>query len=773
MIDRIAAHILKNRIVFTCLPVAVTLLCIIPLTKLRIETRTADFVPHDHPYMAVHSELERIFGGLNQISLVVKCTQGDILDSTVLERVMRATEELYLLEGINIARINGIAARKVKKIMPGPNGFRVERLLTTIPANDREREELRRHIRRNPLVYGRLVSADYRATLLQADFFPEVSSRTIFKNIRDAAATLAAPGLEVYYSGKPILEGWIDAYLPAMAYLFACSAAVLCGLLSIAFRSVRAVLLPAFSSLMSAIWGIAAIPLLGLYFNPATILVPFLIFALGISHSVQFMGRYFELAAIHGPSPAVSEKVLASLLAPAAASLVTDAVGFFSLLLIPVDLLRAMALSAGIGVIGIFVNTVLFIPAVLSFAAIPRRQKGAEADGKGITGLALACIARWVAAKRAGILGVSVLCISAGAYGVTMLRVGDTQPGSPALHPESHYNVSETVINREFGGNDTFYALLRGTADEALVSSEVLREMESFQQYITDHVPMVTGALSLVDYVKGFHMAFNDFNPSFYRVPDLDATIGEYLFLYSISGFPGDFDFLCDRDFKHANIKFDLRDHTTSTLNAVMQQAQAWKRDNHRTTRVDLLFPGGTAAINGAINAMLRHNIPRTLFVVTGAIFIFASLFMRSLTSGVLLLIPLLMSILLTFGALGFLHVPITVETLPLISLGMGLGVDYGIYMLSRLRGENEPQQAAALVLSKTGKAVLLAAGCLSLSVLLWVFSPIKLDARLGVCLSFLLFANMLAALIVLPALVLSRSSGTKAEAVLLLPHKE
>jgi hypothetical protein len=766
MISGIAARILKNRIVFTCLPLAVTLLCIIPLTQLRIETRTADFVPRDHPYMAVHSELERIFGGLNQISLLIKCTQGDILDSTVLERIARCTEELYLLEGINIARINGIAAHKVKKIMPGPNGFRVERLLSTIPANDSEREELRRHIRRNPLVYGRLVSADYTATLIQADFFPEVSSRTIFKNIQNAAAALAAPGLEVYYSGRPILEGWIDSYLPTMAYLFACSAAVLCGLLYISFRSVRAVLLPAFSSLMAAIWGIAAIPLLGLYFNPATILVPFLIFALGISHGVQFMGRYFELAAIHGPSPAASEKVLASLLVPAAASLVTDAVGFFSLMLIPVDLLRAMALSAGIGVIGVFVNTVLFIPSVLSFGAIPRRHRDTEADGKSITGLALAGIARLVAARRAVILGVSVLCISAGICGVTMLRVGDTQPGSPVLHPASHYNVSETVINREFGGNDTFYVLVRGTADEALVSSEVLREMESLQQHMIDRVPAVTGALSLVDYVKGFHRAFNDFNPSFYRIPDLDATIGEYLFLYSITGFPGDFDFLCDRDFKHANIKFDLRDHTASTLNAVMQQAQAWKRDHHRTTRVDVLFPGGTAAMNGAINAMIRQNIPRTLFVVTGAIFIVASLLMRSLTSGVLLLIPLLMSILITFGALGFLHVPITVETLPLISLGMGLGVDYGIYILSRLQNESEPQHAAAIVLSRTGKAVLLAAGCLSLAVLLWVFSPIKLDARLGLCLSFMLFANMLTALTVLPALVLSRASGNKADGV-------
>jgi len=758
---RIAAFILRSRIFFVCLPVVVTLLCIIPLKKLRIETRTADFVPQNHPYLTVHRELERIFGGLNQISILIKCTRGDIFDTKVLERVASFTEELYLLEGINIARINGISARKVKKIMPGPNGFKVERLLSTIPDNDTEREELRRHIRRSPLIYGRLVSSDYTATLIQADFFPEVSSRTIFKHIQDAVEKIASAEIEVYYSGKPILEGWLDKYLPDMAYLFAFSAVVLCGLLYLSFRSVRAVILPAVSSLMSAIWGIAAIPLLGLYFTPATVLVPFLIFALGISHSVQFIGRYYEMVTIHKPSRAVSEEVLASLLAPATASLVTDAVGFFSLLLIPIDLLRAMALSAGIGVISIFINTVLFIPSVLSYVTIPQRQKGIHTQTKSITGVVLTCITRWVVSKRSSIFGVCSVCILAGVFGVTLLRVGDTQPGSQALHPDSHFNVSEKVINQEFGGNDTFYVLLRGTTDEALVSFEVLQEMESFQHYITDHVPEVTGALSLVDYVKGFHLAFNDFNRSFYRIPNLDATIGEYLFLYSITGFPGDFDFLCDRDFKHANIKFDLRDHTSATLSSMMQAAQEWKHYNHRTTRVDILFPGGTAAINGAINEMIRHNIPCTLLIVTGAIFIFASLFMGSTINGVLLLIPLLMSTLLTFGILGFLHVPITIETLPLISLGMGLGIDYGIYILSRLRSEHEPQKIAT-TLHNAGKAVLLAAGCLSLSVLLWIFSPIKLDAQLGICLSLLLFTNMLAALIVLPALVLSGASLKK-----------
>lgn len=756
---RIAALVLRNRMLFICLPVVLTILCIIPLKKLRIETRTVDFIPHDHPSMAVHRELEDIFGGLNQISLLVKCTQGDILAASVLERVAVLTEELYLLEGINIPRVNGIAARKVKKITAGPNGFKAERLLSAIPARAAEREELREQIRRSPLIYGRLVSPDYTATLVQADFFPEVSSRTIFKNIQQLAEKIASPEIEVYYSGKPILEGWLDKYLPDMAYLFAFSALVLCGLLYLSFHSAPAVLLPALSALMSAIWGIASLPLLGLYFTPATVLVPFLIFALGISHSVQFIRQYLELSAAHHSSRAASEATLATLLAPAAASLATDAVGFFSLLLIPVDLLRAMALSAGVGVIGIFINTVLFIPSLLSHLTIPPAQKDIHVQKNRTADVLLAFIARRVLKNKAGTFRICALLILAGLGGVTLLRVGDTQPGSQALHADAHYNVSERAISREFGGNDTFYVLVRGRTDEALVSTEVLQEMESLQNYITDRVPQALAGLSLVDYIKGFHMVFNDFNRSFYRIPDLDATIGEYLFLYSITGFPGDFDFLCDREFKHANIKFDLSDHTSATLSSMMHAAGEWKRDNHRTSRVDILFPGGSLAMNGAVNDMIRHSIPRTLLIVTAAIFIFASLFMGSLTSGLLLLIPLLMSMLLTFGILGFLRVPITIEALPLISLGMGLGVDYAIYILSRLRAERQSREAADTTLHTTGRAVLLAAGCLSLSVLLWFFSPIKLDAQLGICLSLLLFTNMASALVILPALVLGGAS--------------
>lgn len=757
MKTKLAEFVIKHRIFFVSGPILFSLLALVPLRRLRIETNLGEFVPEKHPYILVQKKLEQVFGGLNQVSIVVKVRQADIFTPEVLKKIYDLTEELYFTEGVNISRINGLAARKMRKIQADAGGFRIEQLMPGVPQNPREIAVLKETAKRNPMVYGVFVSRDLSSTLIQADFFSGVSSRKIFEKVRALADKAAGPGVEVYYSGRPILEGWLDLYLSRMGYLFLVSLIVLAILLYFSFHSKRGVILPVVSSLMASAWGLVFLMLLKLQISPSTILVPFLVLALGVSHSVQFVKRYYEEAGFSSDPREVNRKVLAGLFAPAAISLITDGAGFLSLCFIPLKLIRTMALSAGIGVFSIFLTTVFFVPAFLSYLKLPEAREIQIEEKPNFLDRFLTLVSSWATFRRVRVFLVFFLLGLVGILGLTRIRVGDNQPGSPALYPGSHYNVSERIINREFAGTDPYYILVAGKGIESLVSSQVLKEMESLQDYLMRNVSQAGRAGSLVEYVKGFNMVFNDGNPAFYRIPDLDLTIGEFIFLYSISGFPGDFDPVCSPDFNNANIKIDLKDHRSSTIRQALQATEQWIKDNHRTDKVDFLYPGGIIGTLAALNDVIRRSIPQSLLIVTPIVFLCVAFSLGGFIYGVCLLVPLLFSIVLTFGLMGLLGVGLTIETLPLASLGMGLGVDYGVYILSRMRAEGSREDGLRTSLLTSGKAVFFTAFSVSVGVLAWVFSPVKMEAKLGLSLAGLLFLNMASALILLPALLTTK----------------
>ncbi len=759
MKQQLARFVIRHRIFFLSLPLLISLVALLPLRRLQIATSLGDFVPLRHPVMEVQKKLEAVFGGLNQVSIVIAAKEGTIFQPAILKKVYQLTEDLYFTEGVNISRINGLAAHKMRRIQADETGFKIERLMPQVPETPAEVIRLQETVKRNPMVYGVFVSKDLTSTLIQADFFSGIASGKIFEKVRSLAASISGPEIEVYYSGRPILEGWLDFYLPKMGHLFILSLVILAGLLYLSFHSKRGVIIPLLSGLMASLWGLSCLAIAGYSLSPSTILVPFLVLALGVSHSVQFLKRYYEEAKKSSHRYQTGEKVLSSLWIPGSISLLTDGAGFLTLLFIPFRLLQTMALAATVGVFSLFLTTIFFIPALLSFLPLPPVKEIEKEQRPGFLDSLMVHISSWITERKKVIFLIFSVSALFGVRGLLRLHVGDEQPGSPALYPDTHYNISEAFINRNFGGTDPYYIMVEGNIPEALLSTEVLREMESLQSYLLQQVPEAGRGSSLVDYVKGFNMVFNEGKFEHYRIPEKDATIGEYLFLYSISGFPGDFDHVCSPDFRHASIKIDLKDHRSSTIKKLLLATKNWIATNHRTKTVNFLFPGGIIGQLAAVNDVIRKSIPQSLMLVTPVILVTSSLFLGSFQQGLLLLLPLLYSILVTFGVMGFMGAGLTVETLPLASLGIGLGVDYGIYILGRMKDEGRNKEAIRRSLLSSGKAVFFTAASVSAGVLVWIFSPVKMEAKLGITLACLLILNMVAALFLLPALFSSEVS--------------
>ena len=762
--SKLANFVIRHRLFFSLFPLLVTGFFLYTLKDLTIQTSVQDFIPQKHPFVEVNNQLMKIFGGLNQVSIAIEPKEGDILQTPLLEKVVRITNQLYYLEGVNIGRIVSLSARKIKRVEGTEEGFKVTHLMREAPTTPDGIGFLKKSIMRNNLVYGPIVAKDFSATQIVLDFYPEVSSRKIFQQLNQIVEKEKDGKTNFYLAGQPILEGWLDYYLPKLLTVFLGTLLIMVFLLFVAFRSKRGIFLPFAAALMGVVWGLGALSLSGYRLDPTTTLVPFLILAIGISHSIQFIKRYYEeIKADPHDRLKAAENTLAALSNPVRASLFTDGLGFLSLMIVPLVMIKTLAIAAGAGVFSLYVTVVTFIPAILTYIPVPVKMEVDREEQPNSVDRVLNQIAgigkhSWV---RNIVLVLFIGLTVLGIKGITQIVVGDNEEGSATLYPHSPYNVAEKFINEKFTGANPYYIFVEGKKDEAILDWRVLKEMDSLQRYLVARFPEIGSAVSLADYIKGLNCVMDNNNPASFKIPDNDGTIAEYLFLYSISGFPGDFDPVLSPDYKYANIKFDLKDHRAATINKTIAATQDWIKREHKSEVADFKLAGGLIGTTAAVNDIIKQSTYSNIILVFILVLLRVSIALRSFAGGLFLFIPLIFSIILTFGIFGLSGVTLTAGTLPVAAMGIGLGIDYSIYIAARiheeiLRGHGNPDLSGAIqrALVTSGKAVFFTGMVIGTGVVSWLFSSIKLQAKLGGALGALLLINMLSALILLPIFI-------------------
>jgi len=322
---------------------------------------------------------------------------------------------------------------------------------------------------------------------------------------------------------------------------------------------------------MATLWGMGAMKLMGLRLDPSTILVPFIVLSLGISHSIHSLKRYYE--EMSGPKMKSKQAVvntISHLLIPGMACVLTDGFGFLSLTLVPLPTIKSMAMASGFGILANFFTSFMFTPCVLSFMRKPKVLEIEKEEKHKIVDTWLAKLSVFSLSKRAGtivvVIFVSVCLISL--FGINKIVVGDNTEGTSYLYPNSPYNKSETFINKNFGGTNSFYIFAE--SNDSLLNTNALHAMDSLQLYLTQNLDQAGSSVSVANSVKALNMFMFEGKPSYFKVPDRDDIIYQYWFLYTVSGFPSDYDHLI-RLYEHfAYIKFYFKDHKSSTVDLAL-----------------------------------------------------------------------------------------------------------------------------------------------------------------------------------------------------------
>ncbi len=510
-------------------------------------------------------------------------------------------------------------------------------------------------------------------------------------------------------------------------------------------------------SMVAVVWQLGLVALFGFELDPFSILVPFLVFAIGVSHGAQKMNGIMQDIGRGTHKLVAARYTFRRLFLAGLTALLADAVGFAVLMVIDIPVIRELALTASIGVAVLIFTNLLLLPVLLSYTGVSAsaakrslREEKEERRGKGL-GAAWVFLDRFTTRNWAiGAIAVSLVLAIAGFASRRSSRSVTSTPARPELRRHSRYNQDNAYITAHYALSSDQFALIVKTAKEGCLKYETLVEADRLA-WALRQVPGVQTTVSLADAARQITAGSFEGNPKWLTI-NRNQDVLNYAAQQASVNNPDLFNTECSV----MPVIAYLADHKAETLDRVVSAAAEFA-DKHNDKDRQFLLAAGSAGIEAATNIVVEQANRTMLLYVYAAVIVLCFITFRSWRAVVVAVVPLALTSILCEALMVALGIGVKVATLPVIALGVGIGVDYALYLLS----VQLAQQRAGLPLTEayknavqfTGKVVALVGVTLAAGVITWAFSPIKFQADMGILLTFMFVWNMIGALVLIPAL--------------------
>ncbi|MCH4271354.1 efflux RND transporter permease subunit [Kerstersia gyiorum] len=744
----------------------VVLLCLLvtcfmgwQITHLQVNASFEKTIPAHHPYIVNFAAHQDDLAGLgNVVRIVVANPQGSIYDREYLDTLRELSDEVFLLPGVNRSQMKSLwtpTTRWTGVTEEGLEGGPV--IPDQYDGGPQSLQQLATNIGRSGEI-GQLVAFDARSSVIFVPLLAQARGQAL--DYGALAASLEAlrdkyeqRGVTLHIVGfAKIVGDLIDGVHDVLAF-FMLALAIAALMVFWYTRCVRSTLLVVLVSLVAVVWQLGTLPLLGYVLDPYSILVPFLVFAIGMSHGAQKMNGIMQDVGRGVHKLLAARYTFRRLFMAGLTALLADAVGFAVLLAIDIQAIRELAIAASLGVAMLIVTNLVLLPILLSYTGVSARaaRRSLMADQAAATGRGQRlwnALADFTQPRRAGAaVLLAVLLGGAGFYASTRLQIGDLDQGAPELRADSRYNRDVAYMGQAYGASTDVLAVMVETPEGECARYETLNRIDALEWEL-QRLEGVEATSTLAQLTRRAVMGLNEGNPRWYEfIPNQGI-------LNSVTGASprGLYNEACSL----LTLYVYLQDHKAATLTRVTQHIEAFARVND-SEHARFLLAAGSAGIEAATNEVVSDAWRRMLFMVYGAVVLLCFLTFRNWRAVVVAVLPLVLTSLLAEAVMVLLGIGVKVSTLPVIALGVGIGVDYALYilsaMLANLRQGMALREAYRGALLFTGKVVMLTGFTLSAGVATWIFSPIKFQADMGLLLAFMFLWNMLGALVLLPAL--------------------
>jgi predicted RND superfamily exporter protein len=725
--------------------------------RLQLNASFEKTIPVQHPYVRNFLAHQTELSGLgNAVRIAVANPSGTIYDAKYLETLRQFSDEVFLIPGVARNQMKSLwtpSTRWVGVTEEGLDGGPV--IPDGYAGSAASLENLRANIARSGEI-GQLVALDAKSSVIFLPLLPNDQQGRVLdygvlaQSLEALRQKYEKQGVTVHITGFAKIVGDLIDGVRAVLGFFALAVAIAAAMVFWYTRCIRSTLLVVSASLVAVVWQLGLLPTLGYSLDPYSILVPFLVFAIGMSHGAQKMNGIMQDIGRGLPKLVAARFTFRRLFLAGLTALLADAVGFAVLLVIDIQAIRELAIAASLGVAVLIFTNLILLPVLLSYTGVSEKaaQRSLRAESSEVRPPLWRWLDRFTGRGWARIVVVMSVVLAVAGFAVSQrLAIGDLDPGAPELRADSRYNRDVAFVNAAYGASSDVLAVMVKAPDGQCSQYATLNKIDALEWQLRqlDGVES-TNSLSLLN--RRLLAGLNEGNPKWYEfLPNQQmlntATAGAPRGLYNDA---------CSLLTLHVY----LRDHKAETLTRVVEHVSAFAAAND-TQDVKFLLAAGSAGIEAATNIVVKSAWHTMLFLVYAAVALLCFLTFRSWRAVVVAILPLVLTSILAEALMVALGMGVKVATLPVIALGVGIGVDYALYILSvtlaQLRAGQSLSEAYYRALLFTGKVVLLTGVTLAVAVITWVGSPIKFQADMGLLLAFMFLWNMLGALVLLPAI--------------------
>lgn len=754
--------LLRNRWAVLSLALVLTVFFLYQLSHTRIQMNFLDFYPPGHPYMQLVKKHARMFGSANVLVMAVEAKQGDIFNVETLDKINRLTISLLETPGVNGWQVLSISHPKMRNIEVSGAGISALPLFFPGPPQSQaEADRIKKAVYTNDGILGVYVSFDNSVALITAAFW---ESGLDFGRMRNHLFQLQARETDadhtIYMTGFPALFCWIFHYQNWIIGITLLTVVSIMLLLWFYFRTIHGVWIPLFSGMLSTVWALGFAGALGFNIDLLMIVVFLLITARALSHSVQSMERYHEEYARLGDKNAAILQSYLGLFSPALVSIASDGLAILSLAVARIPLIQKMAFLSSFWIFTIAISVVTLHPILLSFLPPPRQdaKAGQRISDKIYTGINRRLVRVSQGSARYVTAASFVLALIVGIYYSMQVKIGDVSFGKALFYADHPYNLAyDKVIEKEFAGISQLVVIAEGTRQGTFRTVEALQALEGFQRHMELNNAMAGGSVSGADIVRQIYQRFEEGIPKWAILPKESADISNMFGYFMMSAGVPALERYVDKTFQNATVTIYFKDYHHDTVMDALASAKEYIKNN-AVEEVNFRLAGGLFGVLAAINEEVEWSYQVNLLLVLATVFVLSLLTYRSVIGALIVMIPSIVAQPLTEAIMYWASIDMNVNSLPIAAIGIGIGIDYGYYVLSRITEEyahfSDIDQAIEQALMTTGRAILFTGTTLTASVIFWLFFPMKFQAEMAFLLALVLFLHIVGALIFIPSMV-------------------
>ena len=724
----------------------------------RVDASFAKQLPVDHEYIRNFKIHQAQFGGANRIVVALVAKNGDIFTPAFFKTLKAVTDEVYYLPGVDRAQVTSIFTPNVRYIEVVEAGLQGGNI---IPDGFAPTPAGFEHVRQNIVKSGRLgmlVANDYTGAAVIASL-QEIDPQTgktldyaqvaaaLEEHIRDK---YQSDDIGVHIIGFAKVIGDVRDGARNVLIFFGVALVISAVLLYYFSQSLILTILPLFTSFCAVIWQLGLLNILGYGIDPLSILVPFLVFAIALSHATQMLRSFRYELNVGGDELHAARESFSNLFIPGTVAILTDTVGFLTIYLVKVPVIQELAITASLGVSLIILTDRFLLPVLMSYTRMSAnfrrrvnfRRFALQPTWRKLTIFTVEKHATLIVLIAAALWGL-------GFYEARKIKIGDFHAGVPELRQSSRYNRDTAVITSKFSiGADTITVLVE-TAPNGVVDHYVMALVDRFAWHMRN-IEGVQSTLALTDYARNINAGWNEGSLKWRVIPRNQQALAQAVSPVETSSG------LLNNDGSVIPVMIYLKDHRAETITRVVDAVKEF-RANERGGRATFQLATGNVGVMAATNEVVEQaQFPMVMWLYA-AIVALCLISFRSWRATVCVVLPLVIVSDLAYALMVWLEIGLKTSTLPVVALGVGIGVDYGIYlcsaMLEKMREGKSLDDSICWAFATMGTSVVFTGFALALGVGTWAFSMLKFQADMGVLLAFMFLFNMLGAMLIMPAL--------------------